>query len=175
MCEPSQKRLLAAFGMMESLHHEQLPVVGVVGLIQQRAGHWHPGVCEHRIPASFLVLKPLAYVLTIGCSSRGGHVVGKATQPLAQRKHPQALPLPRPVQQGSVARALSSELMSHKTSPTPSALYAPKAPGRRRQRTRPPTTPHAAHLGADDWRSIPQAAGPDHRHNTGRALRFPRP
>ena len=33
MGEPAQKRLLAAFGMMEALHHEQLPVDGVMGLI----------------------------------------------------------------------------------------------------------------------------------------------
>jgi hypothetical protein len=99
MCEPSQERLLAAFGMMESLHHEQLPVDGVVGLIQQRAGHRHPGVGEHCVPARLLVLKPLPYTLAIGRSSRGGHVVGKVAEPLTQRKHPQALPLARPVQQ----------------------------------------------------------------------------
>ncbi len=30
-----QKRLLASFGMMEALHHEQLPLDDVMGLIQQ--------------------------------------------------------------------------------------------------------------------------------------------
>src|SRR5260370_33558770 len=51
MGEPSQKRLLASFGMMEALHHEQLPVDGVMRLIQERAGHGQLRVCEHRIPA----------------------------------------------------------------------------------------------------------------------------
>ena len=88
MCEPSQECLLAAFEMVESLHHEQLPVDGVVGLIQQRAGHRHPGVCKHRIPAGFLVLKPLPYALAIGRPRRGGDVVGKVAQPLAQGQHP---------------------------------------------------------------------------------------
>jgi hypothetical protein len=32
MGKPAQKRLLAAFGMMEALHHEQLPVDGVMAL-----------------------------------------------------------------------------------------------------------------------------------------------
>ena len=91
--------------MMESFHHEQLPVDGVVGLIQPRAGHRHPGVCKHQIPASLLVLKPWPYALAIGRSSRGGHMVGKATQPLAQRTYPHALPLPRPGPQGVELRA----------------------------------------------------------------------
>src|SRR5262245_46931037 len=34
MGEPPQKRLLAAFRMMEALHHAQLPLDGVMGLIQ---------------------------------------------------------------------------------------------------------------------------------------------
>jgi len=53
MGEPAQKRLLAAFGMMEALHHEQLPVDGVMGLIQQGAGRWHLRVFEDRKPARF--------------------------------------------------------------------------------------------------------------------------
>src|SRR5438309_9679764 len=52
--QPCQKRLLAAFGMMEAFHGEQFPLHGVMGLIQQGAGHWHPRVGEHRIPAGFL-------------------------------------------------------------------------------------------------------------------------
>src|SRR5262249_59272741 len=39
MGEPPQKRLLAAFGMMEALHHAQLPLDGVMGLIQHGARH----------------------------------------------------------------------------------------------------------------------------------------
>jgi hypothetical protein len=31
--QPCQKRLLAPFGMMESLHGEQFPLNGVVGLV----------------------------------------------------------------------------------------------------------------------------------------------
>jgi hypothetical protein len=98
MGEPSQKRRLAALGMMEALHYEQLPVDGVMGLIQQGARPRHPGVCEHRIPARLLLLAPLPHVLTIGRSGYGGHVVRTAAQPLAQRKRPQALPLSHSIQ-----------------------------------------------------------------------------
>jgi hypothetical protein len=93
MGEPSQKGLLVVFGMMKGLHHEQFPVDGVMGLIQQGARHRRPGVCEHRIPPHLLLLAPLPHILTIGHSCYGGHMVRKAAQPLAQRKHPQALPL----------------------------------------------------------------------------------
>src|SRR5215831_1912479 len=75
MGEPSQKRLLAAFGMMEALHHEQFPVDGVMGLIQQSTGHRHLRVGEHGIPACFLLLNPAPHALTIGCSCDGGHMV----------------------------------------------------------------------------------------------------
>jgi hypothetical protein len=51
--QTSQKRLLTPVGMMKPLHHEQLPVEGVVGLIQQRARHRHLRVCQHRIPTGF--------------------------------------------------------------------------------------------------------------------------
>jgi hypothetical protein len=34
MGQPRDKRLLAPFGMMETLHRKQLPPDGVVGLIQ---------------------------------------------------------------------------------------------------------------------------------------------
>jgi hypothetical protein len=69
-------------------HYEQLPVDGVVDLIQQCAGRWHPGVFDDRIPARLLVLEPLPYACAVGRSSRGGDVVRKAAQPLAQRTHP---------------------------------------------------------------------------------------
>ena len=49
--QPCQKRLLAPFGMMESLHGEPFPLDGVVGLVSQRARRRHLRVCEHRIPA----------------------------------------------------------------------------------------------------------------------------
>jgi hypothetical protein len=100
MGAPLQTRLLAALGRMEALHHEQLPVDDVVGLIQEGAGRRHLRVFEDRIPACLLVLDPAPHALAIGRASRGGHVVGNATQPLAQRKHPQALPLPHPGQEG---------------------------------------------------------------------------
>jgi hypothetical protein len=40
--EPCQTRLLAAVGMMKPFHGEELPLEGVMRLIQQRAGHGHP-------------------------------------------------------------------------------------------------------------------------------------
>src|SRR5919109_4301843 len=49
--ESREKRLLAATGMMEPLHREPLPLDGVMGLIEQRAGRRHLGVCEDHIPA----------------------------------------------------------------------------------------------------------------------------
>ncbi|HSX80805.1 MAG TPA: hypothetical protein VLQ80_19820 [Candidatus Saccharimonadia bacterium] len=82
------------------LHHEEFPVYGVVSLIQQRAAGRHLGVCEHRIPARLLVLEPMANALTMVGSNRGGDVVGKAAESLAQRHHPQAFALAPPVQQG---------------------------------------------------------------------------
>ena len=51
--EPGEKRLLTAVGMVKRFHHEQLPLVGVVGLVSQRAGHGHLGIFEHGIPARF--------------------------------------------------------------------------------------------------------------------------
>jgi hypothetical protein len=77
MCQPSQKCLLAPLGMMEPFHHKEFPVDGVMGLIQQRAGHGHLRVCEHRIPACLLVLKPASHALAVGRPRRGGHVVGE--------------------------------------------------------------------------------------------------
>ena len=64
--EPREKRLLAATGMMEPFHREQFPLDGVMGLIQQGAGRRHLRVCEHRIPARFLVLKPAPYAFAVG-------------------------------------------------------------------------------------------------------------
>ncbi len=53
MGEPSQKRLLAPVGMMEALHHEELPVHSVMRLIEQRTGHGHLRVFKDGIPAGF--------------------------------------------------------------------------------------------------------------------------
>ena len=100
MGEPREKRLLAPTWMMEALHREQFPLDGVMGLIQQRAGHGHLGVCEDRIPARLLLLEPAPDTLAVGVPRAVCHVVGKVAEPLAQRKHPQAFALACPVQQG---------------------------------------------------------------------------
>jgi hypothetical protein len=105
MGEPAQKRLLAAFGMMEALHHEQLPVDGVMGLIQHRARHRHLRVLKDRMPARLLLLEPAPDAFPVGGSSRCRDVVDKTAQPLAQCKHAQALALARPVEQGVELRA----------------------------------------------------------------------
>jgi putative flippase GtrA len=87
MGEPAQKRLLAAFGMMEDLHHAQLPVDGVMGLIQHRARHRHLRILKDRIPARLLLLEPAPDAFPVGGSSRCRDVVDKTAQPLAQCKH----------------------------------------------------------------------------------------
>ena len=74
-------------------------------LVQERAGHRHLGVCKDRIPPCFLVAAPLPYALAVGRPRRGGHVIDKAAQSLAQCKHPQAFALSRPVQQRVEPRA----------------------------------------------------------------------
>ena len=100
MGEPSQKCLLAPLGMMEALHHEELPVYSVMRLIEQRTGHGHLRVFKDGIPAGFLVLKPAPHSLAVRRPGRGRDVIGKAPQPLTQRKHAQALALACPVEQG---------------------------------------------------------------------------
>src|SRR5215470_5977460 len=70
-----------------------------MGLIEQGAGYRHLRICEDRIPAGLLVLKPAPDPLTIGGPSRGSDVVRKVAQALTQRKYPQALALTRPVPQ----------------------------------------------------------------------------
>ena len=76
--QPCKKRLLAPFGMMESLHGEPFPLNGVMGLIQKRAGRWHLRVFEDRIPPRFLGLKPLSHPRTIDLPGGVGDVIGKA-------------------------------------------------------------------------------------------------
>src|SRR5262245_39926056 len=102
---PREKHLLAPFGVMEAFHREQLPLDGVMGLIQQGAGDGHLRVGEHRIPPRLLLLHPAPDAFPVGWPSRGGDVVRKVAQPLAQRKHPQALPLARSVEQRVKLRA----------------------------------------------------------------------
>src|SRR5713101_7102855 len=76
--EPRQKRLLAATWVMKPFHREQFPVNRVMRLIQERTRHGHLRVCEHRIPAGFLVLKPLAHPVAVGLPCGVGDMVGKA-------------------------------------------------------------------------------------------------
>jgi hypothetical protein len=56
--QPREKRLLAPLGMMEAFHHEELPVDGVMRVIELGAGHRHrvlfTGVCPVMYFASIL-------------------------------------------------------------------------------------------------------------------------
>src|SRR6266478_8802494 len=70
--QPREKHLLAPFGVMEAFHREQLPLDGVMGLIQQGAGGGHLRVCEHRIPPGFLLLEPAPDALAIDRPRRVG-------------------------------------------------------------------------------------------------------
>ena len=72
-----KKRLLAPARVMKPFHGEQLPLDGVMGLIQEGARGGHLRVFEHRIPAGFLRLKPASHALAIGRSRRVGDVVGE--------------------------------------------------------------------------------------------------
>ena len=99
MREPREKCLLVATGMMEPLHGEELPLDGVVGLIQERAGHGHLGIFQDGIPAHLLLLKPAPHPRSVGRPCRGGNVIGKVAEPLPQGKYPQALALACPVEQ----------------------------------------------------------------------------
>jgi hypothetical protein len=97
VCQPCETRLLAPLGMMEALHREQLPLDGMMGLIQQGAGDGHLWVCEHRLPPGCLLLEPAPDALAMDRPRRVGDVVGTVTSPLAERKHAQAFALSRPV------------------------------------------------------------------------------
>ena len=99
VCEANKKHLLTASWMVKPLHREQFPLDGVMGLIQQSAGHRHLRVFEHHVPTSLLLLNPAPHARTIGRPSCGSDVIGKVAEPLPQGKHPQALALARPVQQ----------------------------------------------------------------------------
>ena len=85
--EPREERLLAAMWVMKAFHGEQFPLQGVVCLIQQGTGHGHLGICEHRIPARLLLLHPAPHPRAIGWPRRGGDVVRKVAQALAQGKY----------------------------------------------------------------------------------------
>ena len=85
--ESHETGLLTASRMVKPFPGKELPLDGVMGLIQERAGHRHLGGCKDRIPARLLLLYPAPDPLAIRRPSRGGDVLCKATQPLAQRKH----------------------------------------------------------------------------------------
>jgi hypothetical protein len=85
--EPCEKRLLAAPGMVAALPHEELPLDGVMGSIQQGAGGWHTRVFQHRIPAGFLVLEPAPDACPVDRPSRARDVARQVAEPLAQRQH----------------------------------------------------------------------------------------
>src|SRR6266446_9812020 len=72
MRQAREKRCLAPTGMVESLHGEEFAVDGVVRLIQHGAHRRHLWGCEHRIPAGFLVLEPLANALAMRFAYRRG-------------------------------------------------------------------------------------------------------
>jgi hypothetical protein len=98
VCQPREKRLLVAAWVVKPFHGEYIPLDGVMGLTQKHAGHRHLGVCEHGIPARLLLLHPVPHACAVSYPSRGGDVVRKAPQPLAERKHAQALALACPVE-----------------------------------------------------------------------------
>jgi hypothetical protein len=98
--ESREKRLLTATGMVQPFHGKELPLDGVMGLIQQGTAHGHLRVCQHRIPTGLLVLYPAPYPLAVGRPRRVDDVVDKVASSLAKRKHVYALALTRPVQQG---------------------------------------------------------------------------
>jgi hypothetical protein len=100
MRQTGEKRRLTAIWVMESLHREQLAVQGIVRLIQHCAHRWHLGVFEHRIPACFFGLKPVANALTVRFAHCRVDAIGKVAQTLTQCHYPQALALSTPVQQG---------------------------------------------------------------------------
>jgi hypothetical protein len=75
MGAPSQARLLAALGMLESLHHASRPVDGVVGWIQRGAGHGHLRVCQQRRPTRLRLLAPAPDPRAIGYPCRLRHMV----------------------------------------------------------------------------------------------------
>src|SRR5215468_436895 len=100
MRQPCEKRWLAAPGMMEPLHGKQLPLDGVMDLIQQGTGHGHLRVGEDGIPAHLLLLAPAPDALPVGLSCSVGDVIYKVAEPLPQCDHTQALALSYPVEQG---------------------------------------------------------------------------
>jgi hypothetical protein len=75
--QPREECRLTSTRMVKPFHREQLPIDGIVGLVEQGVGHWHPGVFKDRVPARLLVLEPLPHALAVGRPSRGGDMIGK--------------------------------------------------------------------------------------------------
>ena len=100
MRQAGEKRRLTPTRVMKSLHGEQLAVHGVVRLIQNRAHRRHLGVFEHRVPARFFGLEPVANALAMCFAHRRVDAIGKVAQTLTQCHHAQAFALSTPVQQG---------------------------------------------------------------------------
>jgi len=103
--EPCDTRLWAPVGRMAALHHEALPVDGVMRLIQPGARHRHPGGCEDRRAARVLVLKPLSHTGAVGRPGGVGDRLGQAASPLAPGHHPHALAMTHPVPSRGARRA----------------------------------------------------------------------
>ena len=76
MRQPREKRCLAPTGVMKAVHGEELPIDGMVRLIQHRTHRRHLGVFAYRIPARFLLCKPMPYALTMVLANCGGGMVG---------------------------------------------------------------------------------------------------
>src|SRR5262249_57662833 len=94
-------------GMMDLLYGEQFSLDGIMRLIQERAGHRHPGAFKDGIPARLLLVEPAPDALAVGFPGALCHAVGKVAEPLPQRTHPQALARARPVGPGVEPRAPS--------------------------------------------------------------------
>ena len=100
MRQAREKRGLAPTGMVEALHGEEFAVDDIVRLIQHGAHRRHLRVCEHRIPAGFLGLEPLAHARAMRFAHRRGDAIGTVAQALAPCYYPQACALSAPVEQG---------------------------------------------------------------------------
>jgi len=71
--------------VMESFHHEQLPVYRIMELIHQCRGFGNVGICKQDMPARLLPLYPSVYPLSILFSRETFNVFNEPSQPLSQR------------------------------------------------------------------------------------------
>jgi hypothetical protein len=77
-------------GMMEPLHHEQLPGQRIVRLLHVGCRAWHLAISKDCIPALLLLLNPLLDTNALGQPCHDAHVFGKTPQLLPQGKDPLA-------------------------------------------------------------------------------------